>query len=113
MSVCSAVSTWSSCTGVAVWLTGKTWPSATSLLDVPGVTSTKKLPSRKMRGRILNCASECSGRPLSWICIVTSAPLSPWCARSIFVTLPTSTPAIRTGDALRRLFALLNAALTV
>ena len=65
-----------------------------------------------MRGRILKVASGCSGRPLSWIRIVTIAPLAPLLARSTLVTLPTSTPAIRTGEAVRRLFALLNAALT-
>ncbi len=112
MSDCSAVRTSSSCTGVSVCWTGNVWPPATSRPRMPGVTSTKKLPSRKMRGRILKRVSGRSGRPLSWIRIVTTAPSSPRLPRSTLVTLPTSTPAIRTGDALRRLFALLNAALT-
>ena len=41
--------------------------------DVPGLTSTKKLPSRKMRGRIAKVASVCSGSPCLSIVIVTSA----------------------------------------
>jgi hypothetical protein len=36
-----------------VWLTGTVEPSSSSSLDgEPGCTSTKKLPSRKMRERI-------------------------------------------------------------
>ena len=42
-------------------------------LGVPGLTSTKKLPSRKIRGRIANVASVWIGRPLLSIVIVTSA----------------------------------------
>ncbi len=44
---------------------------------VPGCTSTKKLPSRKIRGRIFSVASLWSGRPLSWISIVTIAAVVP------------------------------------
>ena len=112
MSDCSAVTTWSSCTGVAVCWTGIVWPSFISGADGdPDVMSTKKLPSRKMRGRILAVASLWIGRPSVLIRSVRRAPWPPWFARSMFVTLPTSTPAIRTGDPGRMLFALANAAL--
>ena len=40
---------------------------------VPGLRSTKKLPSRKMRGRIFSVASAWIGRPSSLIAIVTTA----------------------------------------
>ena len=73
--------------------------------------STKKLPSRKMRGRILSSASFLIGRPLSCISIVTSAAPLPLSTGSTFVTLPTSTPAIRTGDFGFRLFTSLKTAL--
>jgi hypothetical protein len=76
------------------------------------VRSTKKLPSRKIRGRILAVASERTGRPFSSIRMVTIAPPSPPSAPSTETTLPTSTPAIRTGDPGRRLFEVSNAALT-
>ena len=86
------------------------------------MTSTKKLPSRKIRGRIANVASECSGRPTSSICIVTSAiwhfcsvpavSLQPFTGATS-VTIPTLTPAIRTNDCGRRPFAFENSAWTV
>ena len=38
--------------------------SSSGAPGVPGVRSTKKLPSRKMRGRIFAVASACSGRPV-------------------------------------------------
>ena len=61
-SLCSEVSTWSSCTGVAVWVILIVSPESSSgASGVPGLRSTKKLPSRKMRGRIFAVASSCSG----------------------------------------------------
>ena len=57
-----------------------------------------------MRGRILSCASSLIGRPSSSISIVTFAAPSPSVTGSTFLTLPTSTPAIRTGDFGFRLF---------
>ena len=60
--VCSAVRSWSSCTGVEVRVTGTVSPSPIfGALGVPGDRSTKKLPSRKMRDRIFasrRCGSE-------------------------------------------------------
>ena len=47
--------------------------SAIGADGVPGLMSTKKLPSRKIRGRIAKVASSWIGRPWSWIVIVTSA----------------------------------------
>ena len=100
-------------TGVAVCWTGSVPPSSSSGADgEPAVRSTKKLPSRKIRGRILAVASAWIGRPLSSIRIVTIAPVPPRSVRSTPVTLPTSTPAIRTGEPGRRLFELSNAAWT-
>ena len=78
---------------------------------VPGLRSTKKLPSRKMRGRILAVASSWIGSPLSLISIVTSA----WSVPSLGLTdltLPTLTPAIRTGELTRSELADSNTALT-
>ena len=57
-----------------------------------------------MRGRIFSVASRRSGSPFSSIASVTTAlslPSSP----STRLTLPTSTPAIRTGESGRRPFA--------
>ena len=69
---------------------------------VPGLRSTKKLPSRKMRGRIFSVASLWMGSALlSSSMVTTAASLDP--ARSTFLTLPTLTPAMRTGDPGRRL----------
>ena len=48
-----------------------------------------------MRGRIFTVASVWIGRPLFSISIVTR-PV--WPSRLIEATLPTSTPAMRTGD---------------
>ena len=67
----------------------------------PGCTSTKKLPSRKMRGRIFSVASRWIGRPLRSIRIVTTAACAPSSAWAILVTLPTLTP----GDPHRRVRA--------
>jgi hypothetical protein len=71
----------------------------------PGWRSTKKLPSRKIRGRILSCASPWIGSALSSISIVTLAASLPASTASTFVTFPTSTPATRTGERVFRLFA--------
>ena len=46
---------------------------ATGADGVPGEMSTKKLPSRKIRGRIANVASLWIGSPAFSIVIVTSA----------------------------------------
>ena len=75
--------------------------------------STKKLPSRKMRGRIFSSASSCRGSPSSFSRISTTAAWLPRSRRSIAVTLPTSIPATRTGEFSRRLLAVLNTARTV
>jgi hypothetical protein len=100
---CSRVSWWrpvstsSSCTGTAVCEIGSVWPESTvGAWGVPGRSSTKKLPSRKMRGRILIVASLWIGSPTFLIVIVTIAVLPG--PRSTFLTRPTSTPAIRTGE---------------
>ena len=112
VSDCSEVSTWSSWTGVAVWVTAIVEPSPRSALPgEPGCRSTKKLPSRKIRGRILAVASLCSGSPCSSIAIVTTVLSVPSWA-SIRLTLPTSTPAIRTGESGRSPFEDVNTALT-
>ncbi len=102
------VSTWSSWTGSTPCWIGNVWPLGAIGADgVPGLRSTKKLPSRKIRGRIANVASLCSGSPLLSISIVTSAARH---AAGFFyaewqpgtsetpVTLPTLTPAIRTSE---------------
>ena len=109
----SAVSTSSSCTGAAVRVTGITPPSSSSgAPGVPGRRSTKKLPSRKMRGRIFAVASSCSGSAclLSWS--VTTEAEAPSAAGSIFPTFPTLTPAMRTGEPGRIEFADSNVAFT-
>jgi hypothetical protein len=116
VSDCSEVRTWSNWTGsVPCWI-GNVWPSlATGADGVPGCTSTKKLPSRKIRGLIANVASVWSGSPLCWIVIVTSAawhwdwvvPFTlQWVTGEMFVTVPTLTPAIRTNESGRNPFAL-------
>ena len=77
-------------------LTGIVPPlSISGALGLPGSSSTKKLPSRKIRGRIAAKASSWIGRPESSTVKVTLV-LSP--SRSVEMTLPTSTPAIRTGE---------------
>ena len=66
------------------------------LSGVPGVRSTKKLPSRNRRGRIFAVASVCSGSALLSIVIVTTAASrSPPTCLTV-VTCPTFTPAMRT-----------------
>ena len=73
MSLLSALRTWSNCTGPEVWVTGSVSPSPMFGADgVPGFTSTKKLPSRKIRGRIFIVASLWIGRPVLLISIVTT-----------------------------------------
>ena len=64
---------------------------------VPGCRSTKKLPSRKIRGRIFIVASLWMGSALLESSILTSEA-SPPPALSTPMTLPTLTPAIRTGE---------------
>ena len=64
-----------------------------------------------MRGRILARASSWIGRPALPTVIVTSTASLPLSARSTFVTLPTSTPAIRTGEPFLRLLEDSKAAL--
>ncbi len=101
MSLCSEVRTWSSCTGVAVRVTLIVSPVSSFGADgEPGLRSTKKLPSRKMRGRILAVASSWIGSPAS----LTSMTTSVWSVPSrglIDLILPTLTPAIRTGELTR------------
>ena len=115
MSDCSEVRIWSSWTGVRVFWMRIVSPSPSlGALGVPGWMSTKKLPSRKMRGRIAAVASVWMGRPLSWISMLTTAPwLTPLPNGSTSVTLPTLTPAMRTGEFLLMLLADLKAALIV
>ena len=111
-SLCSEVSTSSSCTGDAVWVTLIVSPDfSVGEPGVPGLRSTKKLPSRKMRGRTLAVASSCSGSAESLSSIVSSAALEP-STPVTDLTLPTSTPAIRTGELGRIEFADSNWALT-
>ena len=58
MSDCSEPITSVSCTAAAVWLRGITSPSPIAgESGVPGSTSTKKLPPRKIRGRTFSSAS--------------------------------------------------------
>src|SRR5436853_4673023 len=77
--------------------------------------STKKFPSRKIRGRIQNVASLWIGRPFSLIEIVTSAALHwDWVVLpalqpetgATLSTFPTLIPAIRTSDSGRSPLAL-------
>ncbi len=111
-SLCSEVSTWSSCTGVAVETILIESPDFISgAFGEPGLRSTKKLPSRKIRGRIFALASTCSGSAASSSSSTTfalSLPSTP----STALTLPTSTPAIRTGELGRIELADSNCALT-
>ncbi len=98
MSDWSAVSTWPSWTGVLVCWTGIVPPSGISLAaGVPGSRSISQLPSRNSRGRIFTVASSCTGRPSSSIRIRITASSRPGSGCSIATTLPTSTPAMRTG----------------
>ena len=76
---------------------------------VPGRRSTKKLPSKKMRGRIFSRASRAAAAPS------VRAPSSPARrppSRGSTTTLPTSTPAIRTGERAARLRHLFELART-
>ena len=68
---------------------------------MPGSTSTKKLPPRKIRGRTFSSASSLIGSASSDSSIVTRPP--PPSSASTSVTLPTSIPAIRTGERVPRL----------
>jgi hypothetical protein len=92
----SAPSTWWSCTGTAVCGSGIGRPSSSGALGLPGCRSTKYPPSRNTRGRILAVASACSGRPCSSSAISTTAVVPG--PGSTPVTVPTSTPAMRTGE---------------
>src|SRR6185437_13451595 len=105
VSVWSAVSTWPNCTDTDVWLIGIVPPSF-SFGDSgePGWTSTNSLPSRKTRGRILSCASVWSGSPSFFTDIVTRAAPRPPGRPLTESTVPTFTPAMRTGDFGCRLF---------
>ena len=124
VSACSEVSTWSS------------WTGSIALLDrervavggdrrrsgVPGLTSTKKLPSRKCAGGSRTsrpcgaaapaCRSSSSRRRRCIAAGVCAASWQPGPA-PMLCTLPTLTPAIRTSDAGRSPFALENVAWTV
>ena len=114
MSDCNEASRSPNWTGAAVCVVGiGSSPSSSSRADGdPGSRSTKKLPSRKIRGRIFMVASSWMGRPVSLISIfTTAAPLSPLTA-STSVTLPTSTPAIRTGELGLRLLTVSKAAVS-
>ncbi len=97
-SVCSEVSTWSSWTGVAVCVILIMSPeSSCGAPGEPGLRSTKKLPSRKMRGRIFAVASAWIGSAVSLSSSTSTAAFVP-SSGSTDLTLPTSTPAIRTGE---------------
>src|SRR3954453_10128162 len=87
--------------------------SMTGAEGLPGWRSTKKLPSRKMRGRIVSVASLWMGWAILVISIVMTAAWRPPGAGSTFLTPPTWTPAIRTNDAVFRRFAVGTAALIV
>ncbi len=99
-------------TGWAVWAIGIGSPSLsrTGALGVPGDRSTKKLPSSRILGRIFISASVWIGRPASSISIVSRAAPVLLSMVSTFLTLPTSTPAMRTGDEGLMLLASLNTA---
>ncbi len=108
MSPCRPVRTWSNWTGSTPCWIGKVWLSlATGAWGVPGETSTKKLPSRKMRGRMANVASSWIGSPWLVMFIVTSAAWQAfWVVLADLqpgswptaVTVPTLTPAMRTSE---------------
>ena len=75
MSDCSEASRSPNWTGAAVCVVGigSSPSSRTRAEGEPGSMSTKKLPSRKIRGRIFIVASSWMGRPFSSISIVTTA----------------------------------------
>src|SRR5205085_5913797 len=89
---------------------------------LPGRTSMKKLPSRKIRGRIARVASLWIGRPMSSIVIVTieavhcdcdlPSTLQPETGPTL-ETLPTFTPPILTSESGRSPLALEKIARTV
>ncbi len=92
----SEVRTSSSCTAVAVWVTGIVDPlDRSGALGLPGWRSRNRLPSRKRRGLIVIVASSLIGSPSSETVKVTSAMLP---LGSTEITSPTLTPAIRTGE---------------
>ena len=68
------------------------------------------MPSSAIRWRMFTCASAWTGRPASSIRIVIT-PFLP--CDSSFVTLPTLTPAIRTGEPTRISVELRTSALIV
>ena len=80
-----------------MWLTGIVAAAArcSGALGLPGSSSMKKLPSRKIRGRIAAKASSWIGRPEPSTVKVTVVALP---SRLVEITRPTSTPAIRTGE---------------
>ena len=117
------------------------WPSgAVGDSGLPGLTSMNMLPSRNRRGRSLKVASSLIGWPSESISIVTIAactPLAPlwggfpvveavvvsppstppqaglsFVHGSTLMTLPTFTPAIRTGEFGTMFCAVVNTALT-
>ena len=93
-------------------MTLMTPPSSSSgALGVPGRRSTKKLPSRKMRGRIFAVASSWIGSACFCSESVTT-DVSESLPASTLATLPTLTPAIRTGEPTRIELADSNVALT-
>ena len=63
-----------------------------------------------MRGLILACASSWMGRPSLLIRMVTIAASPPFSIGLVAVTLPTLTPAIRTGEFFAIPFDVWNAA---
>ena len=102
---------------------GKVWPrETTGASGLPGEMSTKKLPSRKVRGRMAKVASSWIGSPwlviVIWTCAAWHAlwfladELQPGSGLTA-VTVPTLTPAIRTSAPGTIPSALANVALTV
>ena len=83
--------------------------SSSGELGLPGSSSMKKLPSRKIRGLISAKASLWIGRPEPST-VKPTVVASP--SRSTEITSPTSTPAIRTGDLVEMLTPLAKVALT-
>jgi hypothetical protein len=96
-SAVNTFSSWSICTGVVVCDSGIVPPSGRiGALGEPGAISMKKVPSRNSLGLIFIVASVCSGRPCGSMLIVASAVVPG--PRPTEMTLPTLTPAIRTGE---------------
>ena len=105
MSDWSVVSTWPNWTETEVWLIGIVPPDFSfGASGEPGWRSTNSLPSRNTRGRIFSWASVWSGSPDLLTSIVTRAAPRPPGRPVTESTLPTATPAIRTGDFVCRLF---------